>query len=329
MNLFGVLDMEPFSLQFLLISLIIGVVVLIILEKRNVLDKTEVVHKDSLRNTTSATLQPTQEDATASTEAGKDTEMPKGENSILQPGSSTKDVLQEPTITSSSCSSSGSEEEASRPLRVSRRPKKKHACKGSAIKCATKRKVTAVTIVTDSQEEEVKVSLEDLAGEIRSHGVTCDVHPAVTHVLPPLSTEPSHLLLLFGTMSKGCKHLQESLTSALGGDAALPPPQPFLYSVTCWSATASGDVYESARELSASLQSCGGAEWLPITCITTAEGEGESEPPVMARQQYVKTVMDKLTKPGKKCCGTSCGSKTVDIEDLASSLLLPRAAVTS
>lgn len=37
----------------------------------------------------------------------------------------------------------------------------------------------------------------------------------------------------------------------------------------------------------------------------------------------------RLIHRGKKCCGTSCGTKTIDIEDLASSLLLPRAAVTS
>lgn len=62
---------------------------------------------------------------------------------------------------------------------------------------------------------------------------------------------------------------------------------------------------QSARELSASLAACGGAEWLPITCITTAEGEGESEPPVMGRQQYVRTVIDKITKPWVKlwCVG--------------------------
>lgn len=55
---------------------------------------------------------------------------------------------------------------------------------------------------------------------------------------------------------------------------------------------------QSARELNTSLTGCGGAEWLPIACIAaTDETEAGSEPPVMGHQQYVKTVMDKLTKP--------------------------------
>ncbi|XP_045129235.1 uncharacterized protein LOC123514990 [Portunus trituberculatus] len=143
------------------------------------------------------------------------------------------------THSSTSSSSSGSEEEATRPRKVLKRPKKKQ-CKGSPTICATKRKVTDVTVVTDSLEEKVQESLEELAGEIRSHGVTCTVHPAFTHLPPSISTEPSHLLLVFGTSIEGCRGLQGTLVTALGGDAALPPPQPFLYSVSCRSAAAAG-----------------------------------------------------------------------------------------
>lgn len=165
MNLTSVLVMEHFSLPFLLTSLILGMVILILLEKRKGLNKEERVQKTTLRNTT-AISPATQVDVKASIKDSKDTAVPetaKEENcSTEQPAeNSTKEyVLHEPVAaSSSSCSSSGSEEEASRPRRVSRRPKKKHACKGSAILCATKRKVTAVTIVTDSEEEEVKVCM--------------------------------------------------------------------------------------------------------------------------------------------------------------------------
>lgn len=333
MNLGSIADVDQYFRPILLTSLIIGMVILILLEKRKVSrhQREEVVEKEQAQ-----TLKSTQDLAEGTKEIE---EIDDGrEEGIIE--TRIKKEVQEgisvPSVSSthshpsssSSCSSSGSEEEPTRPLKVSRRPKKKHACKGSPVICASKRKVTAVTVVMDSQEEKVQESLEDLAGEIRSHGVTCTVHPAFTHLLPSISTEPSHLLLLFGTSSEGCRDLQGSLRTALGGDAALPPPQPFLYSVTCRSAAAAGDVYEAAQELSASLASCGGAEWLPVTCISTSD-EGKTEPPVMGRQQFAQTVMEKLTKPAKKCCGTSCGSKTVDIEDLASSLLLPRTAVTS
>lgn len=322
MDLASIVDMDQFFRPLFLTSLIIGMVVLIILEKRKVSkQEVEEAQTHTLRNTGDFT-ETTKSEITES-------DVSKG---IVEEAKVEVDVstVSAPPASSShsSCSSSGSEEEATRPLKVPRRPKKKHACKGSPVICATKRKVTAVTVVTDSQEEEVQESLEDLAGEIRSHGVTCTVHPAFTHLLPTISTEPSHLLMLLGTSSEGCRNLQDSLRMALGGDAALPPPQPFLYSVTCWSAAAAGDVYEAAQELSRSLASCGGAEWLPVTCISTAN-KGKTEPPVMERQEFAQTVMEKLTKPAKKCCGTSCGSKTVDIEDLAASLLVSRTAVTS
>lgn len=354
MNLTSLPFIGQLYLPFLLTSLIIGMLVLILLEKTKT-NKNDAPQKTTLReNRTKNSSENSAKDSTSfSATQGPDekcktvpnTQTVKDEdcNTEPTPENTTKEnVLQETTTSTtaaaatahSSCSasSSASEEEVGRPRKVVKRPKKKHACKGSAISCATKRKVTAVTIVTDSQEEEVQVSLEDLAEEIRSQGVTCSVHPATTTHLPPLSSDPAHLLLLFGTTSEGCQRLQESLAAALGGGGAVPtpPPQPFLFSVTCWSASASGDVFESARDLNTSLSGCGGAEWLPIACIAAAdETEADSEPPVMGRQQYIKTVMDKLTKPGKKCCGTSCGTKTIDIEDLASSLLLSRAAVTS
>lgn len=330
MDLASIVDMDQFFRPLFLTSLIIGMVVLIILEKRKVSkQEVEEAQTHTLRNTGGFT----EEKVTKSEITERDVHKGIVEEAKVEEDVSTVSVppaSSAPPASSShsSCSSSGSEEEATRPSKVPRRPKKKHACKGSPVICATKRKVTAVTVVTDSQEEEVQESLEDLAGEIRGHGVTCTVHPAFTHLLPSISTEPSHLLLLLGTSSEGCRNLQDSLRTALGGDAALPPPQPFLYSVTCWSAAAAGDVYEAAQELSRSLASCGGAEWLPVTCISTAD-EGKTEPPVMERQEFAHTVMEKLTKPAKKCCGTSCGSKTVDIEDLAASLLVSRTAVTS
>lgn len=176
MNLTSLPFIGQLYLPFLLTSLIIGMLVLILLEKTKT-SKNDTQQKTHLRenltknNTENSTkdttsFSPSQEpDKKCETVPNTQTSKDEGCNTESTPENVTKeDVVQETTSSAtatahSSCSSSssGSEEEVGRPRKVVKRPKKKHACKGSAISCATKRKVTAVTIVTDSQEEEVQV----------------------------------------------------------------------------------------------------------------------------------------------------------------------------
>ncbi|MPC35018.1 hypothetical protein E2C01_028424 [Portunus trituberculatus] len=143
--------MDEFFRPILLTSLIIGMVVLIFLEKR----------KGGRQKMEEAT----QNAGDITKEITKDIEKEEEEvqecistlSTPLQASSTTSTHFStSSTHSSTSSSSSGSEEEATRPRKVLKRPKKKQ-CKGSPTICATKRKVTDVTVVTDSLEEKVQV----------------------------------------------------------------------------------------------------------------------------------------------------------------------------
>ena len=146
-------------LSFLLTSFIIAMLILILLEKRKTSSKEERRQPTTFRNITDAKPETTP-DIKCTTELDTPKTLIEEEKITTKQEevdvkSVLKDVIRITSTTSSSSSSSSGEEEVVK-VKVTRKPKK-HACKGSVVTCATKRKVTAVTIVTDSEEEEVKV----------------------------------------------------------------------------------------------------------------------------------------------------------------------------
>lgn len=95
----------------------------------------------------------------------------------------------------------------------------------------------------------------------------------------------------------------------------------FIYSIVCLAESSSDQLLTAAQRLNDDLAERGGTEWLPPACISSSDQEPEDQE-VLSPLKYTAKVLNKVKKISKKCCGTSCGTKkSVDIEDLAASLL--------
>lgn len=212
------------------------------------------------------------------------------------------------------CSSS-SEEDTAKPESKVLRTGKKHSCSGT--KDCSKKTVSQVLIVTDTEDEQIKVSLEDLAEKFKTGGLTCTTRSSQDTHQPLLEAETSHLIIFLVTSYDSCEQLQNNILKIKDHHE---PAGAFVYSVACLTERSHGDVYEAAEKLNVALSGLGGVEWLPLTCITHT-GETQ-DPEVLSSQQYITKILDKTKKLSRKCCGKSCSSKkAADIEDLAASLL--------
>ncbi|XP_069943182.1 uncharacterized protein [Cherax quadricarinatus] len=275
-------------LPFLLTSLIVGMIILILFEKRKYREKNrlerkyttgvkpvsngvhsasdgklavDVSHKADIETVKSLESENNQNAMGFKCLSAKLKEQGKSMNSqviINKPSFQTEENAQEST----SCGSS-SENDTPKLTRKLSHAQKKHSC-SNAKTCSNKKTFSKVIIVTDINEDQIKVGLEDFEEKFKTGGLTCII--------------------------KSSFKTHESLLDT------------------------------SAERLCVVLSDVGGTAWLPLTCITYAEET--QDPSVLSHHKYITKVLNKHKKMSKKCCGTSCSSKkAVDIEDLGVSLL--------
>ncbi|XP_069943175.1 uncharacterized protein [Cherax quadricarinatus] len=296
-------------LPFLLTSLIVGMIILILFEKRKYREKNrlerkyttgvkpvsngvhsasdgklavDVSHKADIETVKSLESENNQNAMGFKCLSAKLKEQGKSMNSqviINKPSFQTEENAQEST----SCGSS-SENDTPKLTRKLSHAQKKHSC-SNAKTCSNKKTFSKVIIVTDINEDQIK--------------------------------EPTQLNLFLVTSSNECEELHDSVLRVRETRGCVPA---FLYSVSCITDASSGEIYKSAERLCVVLSDVGGTAWLPLTCITYAEET--QDPSVLSHHKYITKVLNKHKKMSKKCCGTSCSSKkAVDIEDLGVSLL--------
>ncbi|KAG7175004.1 uncharacterized protein LOC121858651 [Homarus americanus] len=313
-------------LPLLLTSLIVGLIILILLDKRKNEGKERVLGKNY------TTVSPVNNGVCGGEKSPGDTVTPcdpETENPSAHPREQigrgkvivshsdhdkpsthkVEDLLE----STSGCSSS--EEDTTRPKRKVSHTRK-HSCSGAKT-CSNKKTVSEVIIVADISDDQLRVSSEDLAERFTTGGLTCTTRASLEVQQSLLNTEPSQLSLFLVTSYDKCERLLDTVLKIREtSDSTLV----FTYSILCLTETSSRDICESAERLSVALSDLGGTRWLPLTCITYTGYTQNSS--VLSSCQYTKKVLDKIKKISKKCCGTSCSSKMeVDIEDLAASLL--------
>ncbi|KAK4305147.1 hypothetical protein Pmani_022951 [Petrolisthes manimaculis] len=188
--------------------------------------------------------------------------------------------------------------------------------------CSNKKIVKELTLVADTEDEQIKSNIEDLTEQIKSGGLTCTIIPLQDMNYSAINRDASHLHL-FVVSSKMRQDLQlyTSLHQYTKEVDTTEELTAFLYSVVCLASTNTSEITLSGEELCVTLTECGGSEWLPLAHVTPREnGHGSSS--ALQTHRYITKVLKKISKESKKCCGTSCSSKkAVDIEDLVSSLM--------
>lgn len=328
-------------LPFLLTSLIVGMIILILFEKRKYREKNrlerkyttgvkpvsngvhsasdgklavDVSHKADIETVKSLESENNQNAMGFKCLSAKLKEQGKSMNSqviINKPSFQTEENAQEST----SCGSS-SENDTPKLTRKLSHAQKKHSC-SNAKTCSNKKTFSKVIIVTDINEDQIKVGLEDFEEKFKTGGLTCIIKSSFKTHESLLDTEPTQLNLFLVTSSNECEELHDSVLRVRETRGCVPA---FLYSVSCITDASSGEIYKSAERLCVVLSDVGGTAWLPLTCITYAEET--QDPSVLSHHKYITKVLNKHKKMSKKCCGTSCSSKkAVDIEDLGVSLL--------
>ncbi|XP_042857340.1 uncharacterized protein LOC122243739 [Penaeus japonicus] len=219
---------------------------------------------------------------------------------------------------SSSCSS-GSEEEAGDKKAKSKR-KRKHSCEGAKA-CSSKKTVSDVVVWT-SEGEQSKGCVDEFTSGFATGGLNCSTCLLLDESrlsFSFLEGGPSTLNLFMLTSMESCEELINTLRQHTRNDEE--ERAQFIYSIACLAETSTGPLLATAHRLNDELAEKGGNEWLPVACISSSEQKLEDQE-VFSPQKYTTKVLNKVKKISKKCCGTSCGTKkSVDIEDLAASLL--------
>lgn len=328
-------------LPFLLTSIIIGMIILILFEKRksgrndNVLKKNitqgKSVNNGVLGNYNGKSTADTKTIKCQDSENGPNKIGSKSaQNSITELGgqSESSQIISNQTNDDKSCSQteensqdstscgSSSDDDTVKPRKHLSNARKKHSCSGAKT-CSEKKNVSEVIIVTDIDENQVKVGLQDFEEKFKTGGLTCTIRPSLEAQHSLLNMEPAQLGLFMVTSHEYCEELHNSILRIREKSDCVPA---FLYSISCIKEASSEEISESAERLNVALSDLGGTEWLPLTYIT--DTEEMQDPSVLSIHQYISKVLNKVKKMSKKCCGTSCSSKkAVDIEDLAASLL--------
>ncbi|XP_047471079.1 uncharacterized protein LOC125026581 [Penaeus chinensis] len=217
----------------------------------------------------------------------------------------------------SSCCSSGSEED----LGEKKKPKKKkHSCEGAKA-CSSKKTVSEVLLWTDEGEQS-EGCVEEFTSSFVTGGLgcsTCLLLDESRQSLSFLEGGPTSLNLFMLTSTETCDELINTLLQHTRKDDG--EKANFIYSIVCLAESSSDQLLTAARRLNDELAEQGGTEWLPPACISSSDQEPEAQE-VLSPPKYTTQVLNKVKKISKKCCGTSCGTKkSVDIEDLAASLL--------
>lgn len=217
---------------------------------------------------------------------------------------------------SSSCSS-GSEED----LGEKKKPKKKkHSCQGAKA-CSSKKTVSEVLVWTD-EEELSQGCVEEFTSSFVTGGLTCSTCVLLDESRPSLSFiegGPTSLNLFMLTSAENCEELINTLLQHTRKDDE--DKANFIYSIVCIAESNTDQLMSAAQRLNDELGEKGGTKWLPLACISSSDQEHEDQE-VLSPLEYTTKVLNKVKKISKKCCGTSCGTKkSVDIEDLAASLL--------
>lgn len=218
---------------------------------------------------------------------------------------------------SSSCSS-GSEED----LGEKKKPKKKkkHSCQGAKA-CSSKKTVSEVLVWTD-EEELSQGCVEEFTSSFVTGGLTCSTCVLLDESRPRLSFiegGPTSLNLFMLTSAENCEELINTLLQHTRKDDE--DKANFIYSIVCIAESNTDQLMSAAQRLNDELGEKGGTKWLPLACISSSDQEHEDQE-VLSPLEYTTKVLNKVKKISKKCCGTSCGTKkSVDIEDLAASLL--------
>lgn len=221
---------------------------------------------------------------------------------------------------SSSCSSGSEEDLGEKKKAKSKKAKKKHSCEGAKA-CSSKKTVSEVTLWTGEGQQN-QGCVEEFTSSFVTGGLSCSTCLLLDESRQSLSfleSGPTSLNLFMLTSTESCDELINTLLQHARKEEE--EKANFIYSIVCLAESSSDQLLTAAQRLNDDLAERGGTEWLPPACISSSDQEPEDQE-VLSPLKYTAKVLNKVKKISKKCCGTSCGTKkSVDIEDLAASLL--------